>query len=296
MDKLANMQAFAAVGQTGSFAAAARKLGIANSVVSKRVRDLEDYLGAQLFVRTTRKVTLTDTGYGYLEHVLRILDDMQEVEDGLRFNTEQPSGTIRLAAPLSFGMQYLGPAIASYLGKYPAVSIRTYLSDRRVDLLEEGYDLALRAGQLEDSALIARKLAEGRRVVCASPGYFRQHGKPQHPGDLRNHNCLGYLNLADGKSWPFLIDGRKAWQPVSGSFASDNGELIHEAAREGCGIAMLPTFIIGSDLQQGILETVLEDYEEKNFPIYALYPHARHLPAKIRTFIDHMAEFLKQKF
>jgi DNA-binding transcriptional LysR family regulator len=294
MDKLANMQAFAAVGQSGSFSAAARKLHLANSVVSKRVKDLEDYLGVQLFLRTTRKVSLTENGYSYLEYVQQFLDEMNEVENRLRFKTENPSGKIRLAAPLSFGIQYLGPALASFLDKYPDVSVQTFLSDRRVDLVQEGYDLALRVGALEDSSLIARKLSSCRRVVCASPDYFEKHDRPQTPKDLKEHNCMSYLNVADGKAWPFVTDGKKHWQSVSGRFSSDNGELLYEAALEGCGVVQLPTFISGEALKKGRLVSVLEQYEEPDFHIYAVYQHTRHLSVKIRTLIDHFVHCFQQ--
>lgn len=290
MDKLSNMQAFAAVGQTGSFAAAARKLNLANSVVSKRIKDLEDFLGTQLFIRTTRKVSLTDTGYSYLEYVRKILDELEEVESRIRQKMDKPVGTIRLAAPLSFGMQYLGQAITSYLEKYPEVSIKTYLSDRHVSLIDEGYDLAIRSGPLENSTLVAKKLIGCRRVVCASSEYFEKYGRPIKPKDLKQHNCLSYLNLADGKAWPYTEDGQKKWQSVNGSFQADNGDLLHEAALSGCGITLLPTFIVGDSIKDGKLEVVLEDFEETDFSIYAVYQHTRHLSTKIRTLIDHLSE------
>lgn len=288
MDKLANMQAFEAVGRTGSFAEAARKLNIANSVVSKRVKDLEDFLGTQLFIRTTRKVTLTEVGYSYLEYVRNILNDIEEVEARIQKKMDKPIGTIKLAAPFSFGVQHLGPAVASYLEKYPNVEVKTYLSDRKVNLMEEGYDLAIRTGPLEDSSLIAKKLLSCRRVVCAAPGYFKKYGKPRVPADLKNHNCLSYLNVADGKAWPYMEDGQKKWQAVSGNFFSDNGDLLHEAALRGCGVTFLPTFIVHESLKSGQLQTALERYEETDFHIYAVYQHTRHLSTKIRTFIDHL--------
>lgn len=292
MDKLANMQAFEAVGRVGSFAEAGRQLGVATSVVSKRIKDLEDFLGTQLFIRTTRKVTLTDTGYSYLEYVQKFLAELEEVESRIRYKMEKPAGTIRLSAPLSFGMQFLGAAIASYLEKYPDVTIKTYLSDRRVDLVEEGYDLAIRSGPMTDSSLIAKRLVSCRRVVCASPQYFKEHGKPQTPKDLKEHNCLSYLNLLDGKAWPFMIEGRKSVQQVTGTFLADNGDLLHEAAVSGCGITLLPTFIVGESIRNGTLETALEEFEETDFGIYAVYQHTRHLSAKIRTLIDHLVHVL----
>lgn len=293
MDKLANMQAFQAVGESGSFADAARKLNLANSVVSKRVKDLEDFLGSQLLVRTTRKVTLTETGQSYLDYVRKFLDELEEVESSLRYRTQKPVGNIKLTAPLSFGLQTLAPALASYLEKYPDVSIRTHLSDRRVDLVAEGYDLAIRIGTLNDPTLIAKKLCPGRRVVCASPAYLKKHGKPKHPADLKTHNCLSYTNLAEGKSWPFLIDGKKTWQAVKGNLLSDNGDLLQQAALAGSGIVMLPTFIIDDALKQKKLEIVLEDFEEKDFDIYVVYQQTKHLSVKIRTLIDHLSQSLR---
>ncbi len=293
MDKIANMQAFATVGASGNFAEAARRLGLANSVISKRIKDLEDFLGVQLFQRTTRKVSLTEAGYNYLEYVRRVLDEMEEVESAIRYKAEKPVGTIKMSAPLSFGLQTLAPAITSYLEKYPQVDIKTYLSDRRVDLVTEGFDLAIRIGKLEDQSLIARKLGNVRRVVCASPAYFKKHGIPQSPADLKNHNCLSYLNLAEGKAWPFMMDGKRIMQGVSGNFLSDNGDLLYQAAKSGCGITLLPTFIIHESLKNGALAIALEDFEEKDFDVYAVYQHTRHLSTRIRTFIDHLAIALK---
>ena len=291
MDKLANMEAFATVAETESFAEAARRLNLANSVVSKRIKDLEDYLGVQLLIRTTRKVSLTENGYSYLEYVRKFLDELSEIEGRIRYHIDKPVGTIRLAAPLSYGMKYLGPAISTYIDKYPDVQVKTYLSDRRINLVDEGYDLAIRSGPLEDSSLIAKKLQQCRRVVCASPAYFAKHGKPLHPEDLRDHNCMSYLNVADGKSWPFMIDGKRAWQPIKGSFSADNGGILHEAALSGCGIVLLPTFIVGDSLENGSLITALENYEEDDFSMYAVYQHNRHLSIKIRTLVDHLTAF-----
>ena len=288
MDKFANMEAFAAVAETGSFAVAARKLNIANSVVSKRIKDLESFLDAQLLLRTTRHVSLTETGRTYLDHVHRVFEQLAEAEFGIRQETMEPSGLLKLTAPLSFGMQYLAPALASYLKKYPKVSVRTDLSDRRVDLVSEGFDLAIRVGAMKDASLIAKKLAPGRRVVCASPDYLDKYGRPQKPSDLQVHNCLSYTNLAEGKSWPFLVQGKKIWQPVSGNFLSDNGDLLFQAAFANGGITLLPTFIVGHAVDGGKLEVLLEEFEEKDFDIYAVYQQTRHVSRKIRTLVDHI--------
>lgn len=287
MDKFANMEAFAAVAETGSFAVAARRLGIANSVVSKRVKDLEAFLDAQLLNRTTRHVSMTEAGKAYLDHVHRVFEQLAEAEAAIKNDQSEPSGVLKITAPLSFGMQYLAPAIAGYLKAYSQMAVRTHLSDRYVDLTAEGFDLAIRVGELKDSSLITRKLSAGRRVACASPAYLKKHGRPEKPSDLQKHNCLSYTNLAEGKSWPFLVGGKKVWQPVSGNFLSDNGELLLQTALAGGGIVLLPTFIAGHAIAKGKLEIVLEDFEEKNFDIYAVYPQTRHVSTKIRTFIDH---------
>lgn len=295
MDKLANMEAFAAVAETESFAEAARRLNIANSVVSKRVKDLEDFLGTQLLVRTTRKVSLTEGGYDYLDYVRKFLDELAEVEGRIRYNTEVPRGTIRIAAPLTYGLKFLGPALSSYMEKYPEVTIKTYLSDKRISLIDEGYDLTIRSGPLEDSSLMARKLENCRLVIAAAPEYWTKHSKPQHPDDLRDHNCMTYLNTMDGRSWPFMMDGRQVWLPVKGSFSSDSGNLLEEMAIAGLGIIMLPTFIVGDALESGKLETALENFEMNNFNMYAVYQNTRHLSIKIRTLIDHLVGFFAAK-
>ncbi len=293
MNKLENMKAFQLVAESGSFAEGARRLGLAGSVVSKRIRDLESALGAQLFMRTTRSVALTDTGRAYLSHVQKIFEEIEDVEASIRQSAKVPSGTIRLAAPLSFGMQYLAPSLASYLRKYPDVTIRTHLSDRRVDLAAEGFDVAIRIGAMQDSALIARKLLHARRVVCAAPDYFAARGRPARPSDLKQHNCLSYLNLAEGKSWPFCVNGRKVWQSVSGNFLSDNGDLLYQAALSGCGVTLLPTFIVGGAVAEGKLQVVLEEFEETDFDVHAVYQQTKHLSVKIRTLIDHLADTMR---
>ncbi|MBL4740990.1 MAG: LysR family transcriptional regulator [Sneathiella sp.] len=288
------MKAFTLVAQSGSFAEAARKLNLTTSVISKRVKDLEAYLGTSLFHRTTRNVRLTDTGRSYLDYVRKFLDELEEVEDAIRHKTERPVGEIKLSAPLSFGIRYLGPALSNYLHNYPEVSIQTFLSDRKIDLVSEGYDLSVRIGPLQDSSLISKKLVTCRRVVCASPEYFAQHGRPQKPTDLVNHNCMKYTDSTEGKTWPFIVNGKMKRQIVSGRFSSDNGDLLCEAAVSGFGITYLPTFITGKAIQNGKLEVVLDEYEEKYFNINVLYQSHQHLSPKIRTLIDSLSCYFQQ--
>jgi DNA-binding transcriptional LysR family regulator len=289
MDKLANIIAFIAVGETNSFAEAARRLRLANSVVSKRVKDLEAHLGTRLLQRSTRHVRLTDAGYTYFDHARRLVGELAEVEDNLRTRNENPVGEIAVAAPVSFGIRYLGPALAGYLEKYPGVSLRLSLGERREEALDEGFDLVIRIGDVQHMSAMARKLAESRRVVVASPAYLDKHGRPKKPQDLLRHNCLIYSGVNDGRSWPFLQRGRKHRQPVSGRFASDNGMLLAEAAAEGCGVTMLPTFIVGGMINDGRLEIVLEDAEEEPLAIQAVYRQQRHISARLRKLIDHLA-------
>jgi DNA-binding transcriptional LysR family regulator len=291
MDRLSNIIAFVTVAETNSFAEAARRLNLANSVVSKRVKDLEEYLSTRLLQRTTRHVRLTDAGYLYFDHARRLVSELAEVEENLRYRNENPVGELRVNAPVTFGAKFLGPAVSSFLEKFPDVAVRLYLGDRNVDMLQEGFDLSIRIGPVETTSYIARKLAKSRRVVVASPAYLEKQGKPLKPQDLARHNCLIYSGLNDGKSWPFLVNGKKHIQPVAGRFSTDNGMLLAEAAVGGCGITTLPTFIVGPHINRGDLEIILEDYEEEPLQIQAVYVQQRHLSARLRKFIDHLAEY-----
>lgn len=295
MDKLSNMIAFVTVAETNSFAETAKRLHIANSVVSKRIKDLEDHLGAQLLHRTTRHIALTDAGYAYVEHARRFLDELAEVEENLRYRNDNPVGEIRIAAPLSFGTKYLGPAIASFLEIWPDVTVRLIINDNKAEdgLREREFDLIVAIGEIADSGLITKKLAQSRRVAVASPDYLEKHGRPKTPGDLARHNCLSYSGAHDGKSWPFQKDGRNILQRVNGRFISDSGALLCEAALHGCGIALLPTFIVGEHVVAGRLEIVLEDFEQETLDIRLIYPHKRHLATRTRKLIDHLSDYFK---
>jgi DNA-binding transcriptional LysR family regulator len=294
MDRLSNIIAFVTVAETSSFAEAAKRLNLANSVVSKRIKDLEEYLRTPLFQRTTRHVRLTDAGYLYFDHARKLVSELAEVEENLRFANENPVGELRVSAPVTFGAKFLGPAVSSFLEKYPDVSIRLFLGDRTVDMREEGFDLSIRIGPQDTSSLITRKLARSRRVTVASPDYLHKNGRPEKPQDLVKHNCLVYSGVNDGKSWPYAIKGKKHLQPVAGRFTTDNGMLLAEAAAGGCGITMLPTFIAGPYINKGALEIILEDFEEEPLLIQAVYVQQRHLSARLRKFIDHLAEYFAE--
>ncbi len=280
---------FAKVVEAGGFSAAAAALGISKSAVSKRVSRLEDRLGARLLNRTTRRIGLTEIGAAYYERAGRIAAEVEEAELAVSRLHAEPRGTLRLNAPMSFGVMHLAPAIPRFLARYPELAVDMALNDRLVDLVEEGYDVAVRISRLSDSSLIARRLAHSRRVVCGSPQYLERHGAPRSPGDLRDHNCLLYSYMLSGEEWPFRGPDGALSVKVSGSFSTNNGEALREAALEGLGLAMIPSFIVGPELGDGRLVAVLREYEETDLSIYAVYPHARHLSAKVRAFVDFAA-------
>lgn len=291
MDRLSNIATFITVAETGSFAEAARRMNIANSVVTKRIKDLESFIGTRLIQRTTRHVALTEAGYRYFDHARRLVNELAEVEENLRYSNENPVGELKVSAPVTFGVKFLGPAVASFLDKYPDVAVRLYLGDRPAPLRAEDFDLGIRIGHVENPSYIARKLAESRRVTVASPAYLAAHGRPQKPQDLVQHNCLIYSGVNDGKTWPYVINNRPHLQNVSGRFSSDNGSLLLEAALHDCGITMLPTFIAGPHINSGALEIVLPEYEEPPMLIQAVYVQQRLLSARTRKFIDHLVEY-----
>ncbi|WP_417316868.1 LysR family transcriptional regulator [Emcibacter sp.] len=296
MDKLSNIRTFAVVGQTESFAEAARRLNLANSVVSKRIKDLEDDLGTRLLTRTTRHVSLTEAGYQYLEQVQKLLDDLEEMEESLRQKTQTPIGELRVAAPLSF-VNHLGPALSAYLDRYPQVTMSISFSNRFVDIAQEGFDLAIRvASKLPDSNLMARQIAASHRVACASPDYIARHGNPEKPEDLLHHNCLTYTNPNRTKGWDFYRDEKKVHIPVHGNMTSDNGDFLCEAAICGKGIALLPQYIAGNAIGDGRLVPLLENFREPGFHIYVLYPHKKLLSTKVRTVIDFLTDYFKDSF
>lgn len=291
MDKLRQMSIFAAVADAGSFSAAARTLGVSNSVVSKYISGLEEDLGVTLIRRNTRRIVLTDIGLGYLGRCRRIVSDVDEADRAASNEHAKPQGTLRINTALSFGLRHLGPVISRYSAAYPDVTVDITLDDRRVDILEEAYDLAIRIGELEDSSLIARRFASVRRVCAASPGYLARCGTPQHPRDLADHNCLIYAR--GGWSEPWIFDGPDGALeiPCTGNIVSNNGDLLLASALEGAGIISMPDFIAAESIRAGRLVHLLPDYSFPETGIYAIYSPTRHLSAKIRTFVDTLAAF-----
>ena len=291
MDRLATMEAFVRVADSKSFSEAARRLRSSKSLVSRRVAALEAELGVRLFHRTTRSLTLTEEGRGYHAQVTRILAEIEEANRSVSQAQAKPRGRLRLSAPMSFGLLHLSPALPDFLARYPEVELDLSLNDRFVDVVDEGLDLAIRIGRLADSSLVARKLATLRLILCASPGYLGDHGAPKTPEDLRRHQCLCYSTNAQAPEWRFVApDGAPFSVPVAGRLHANNGDALRIAALRGQGIVYLPSFIVGGDLQAGTLQSLLPDYMPADSGIYAVYPHSRHLSAKVRAFIDFLAE------
>jgi len=291
MDQLAAMTAFARVAEARSFSEAARRLRTSKSVVSRQVAGLEAELGARLFHRTTRSLTLTEAGRAYYERVARILADVEEANASVGRLQAAPRGRLRLNAPMSFGVRHLAPALPAYLARFPEVEVDMVMTDRFVDLIEDGFDVGVRIGRLGESSLVARRLAPLRRVVCASPAYLAAHGTPATPGDLGAHACLCYSNLAPADEWTFATPEGRLWPvAVHGRLRVDNGDALRVAALGGLGLATLPSFIVGADLQAGTLVSVLGEFVPQAGAVHAVYPHARHLSPKVRSFVDFLAE------
>ncbi|MEM8688497.1 MAG: LysR family transcriptional regulator [Pseudomonadota bacterium] len=288
MDKLDAMKVFTKVVASGSFAEAGRQMGLTRSTVSKAVIELEQILSSRLLDRTTRKVSATEAGLAYYERCLSILADVEETEAQVARLHDEPRGTLKLNAPMSFGALHMGPAIASFMAKYPELKVELSLNDRFVDPLEEGFDITLRIAVLEDSSLIARKIAPARRVLAASPDYLAAHGQPTKLEDLKHHRCLNYGHSTVLQRWELTRKGKAVVAPINSVLCANNGDVLREAALNGQGITKLPTFLIGPDLKAGRLQIVLPEFPPTELGIYALYAPNRYLAAKSRLLIDHL--------
>lgn len=292
MDKFDAMGAFVKVVASGSYAEAARRLGLTRSAVSKGVMELEHDLGVRLLDRTTRRVTPTEAGLAYYERCVAILAQMEETEEQISRLHDEPKGVLRINGPLSFGTLYLGRMVAEFMTLYRDLRVELSLTDRYIDPLEEGVDVTVRIGALKDSSLIARRLCSTRMMIVASPEYLKAHGTPKSPADLAAHRCLTYGHTTSMQKWT-LVDGGKVMTKAVGScMASTNGDVLRDAAVAGVGITLLPEFIVGPDVAAGHLRSLMPKYVPADLEIYALYAPNRYLAAKTRVFID----FLVQKF
>jgi DNA-binding transcriptional LysR family regulator len=282
---------FTRVVKEGSMAAAGRGLGFSSAVVSKRIQRLEDDVGVRLIHRSTRKLSLTDEGALFHDYCVRILAELEEAETLISQGSRQPSGTLRVTVPAAFGRQHIAPLVPEFLGRYPNVRLALHLSDQHVDLIEEGYDLAVRIGELRDSNLVVSPLGIDKRVLVASPGYIARHGQPTCPEELHAHNALLFANPTPMDAWNFIDPQGKAHAVrVQGNFETNNCDALREAILAGLGIALRPAWDVWRDLRQGGMVALLPDYTHPSFPIQALYPSRRHLSQKVRLFIDMLRE------
>jgi len=291
MDRLNSMQIFVEVARAPGFTAAANKIGLSRAQVSKSVMQLEQHLGTRLLNRTTRRISLTEIGQVYLQRCIAILQDIDETEAIAAAQTSEPRGRLTLSAPTSFGILHLQRAIPAYLAKHPQVQISLKLADRFIDVVDEGFDLVIRIAELEDSSLIARRLAPCRRLLCASPDYLQKNGTPRVPQDLAIHHCLVYSNELKPDTWSLQGPSGIESVKVNGPICADNGDILRASAIAGLGVTLLPTFIVGPDLEAGRLRQVLADYCPPAISIYAVFPSRRYLSARVRSFVDFMAAY-----
>lgn len=293
MDRFDSLHTFVAVVEAGSFSTAAVRLDRAKSAVSRQVAALEAHLGVQLLNRTTRRLSLTEAGREFHERAQRILADLDEAELSVAAEQTALRGRLRLAAPLSFGVLHLAPALDEFLLQHPELVLDLDLDDRRINLVEEGFDLALRIGELADSTLVARALAPIRMQLCASPEYLRRHGTPRTPQDLAFHAGLVYGNVPEAQQWRFVdVAGKVHSVKVPARLRANNGDILIRAAVEGIGVVVSPTFIAHRALAAGELVPLLPEYQAPGTSAYAVYPSRRHLPQRVRVLID----FLAQRF
>src|ERR1700722_4730125 len=297
MDRFDGLSAFVAVADLKGFAAAARKLGLSASAVTRVVAALEDRIGLRLLQRTTRSVSLTDAGARYLERARRILADLEEADGSAQAERSTPTGRLVVSAPLAFGRLHVAPLMCAFLQRYPDIVGELQLSDRTVNLVEDGIDLAVRIGHLPDSTLIMRHLGETRRIVIASPDYLERNGEPRNPGELAGHRIIHFAGLGGGASdWRFSRDGREQRIAVAPHYVTNSADAgVWHAARGG-GLAMVLAYQAADELRDGRLKIVLREFEPPPLPIQAVYPAARLLSAKVRAFVDIAAEQANWRF
>lgn len=294
MDELSNLQMFVRVVEEGSFSAAARYLGIAPSSVSRQVSQLERELGARLFYRTTRKQSLTETGEIYYQHASRIVADLDEARLAVNRLTDVPSGSLRVTVEADFAVAFIAPILPEFLNRYPEVGVRLFMTPEKMDLIDGSIDVAIRIGHLEDSSLIARKIATSRSTVCASPLYLAKHGTPAHPSDLEAHCCLSFRTKPGKFQWCFSTGQESVDVPISGRLNANSLVFLRSAATAAQGIVMVPRWVVRDELDNGKLIPLLEDYPliPNSTPINAVFAHNRHLAPKVRVFVDFLAEHM----
>jgi DNA-binding transcriptional LysR family regulator len=289
MDRFKQLETFVAVATRGSLSAAAQPEGVAPAVIGRRIDALEERLGVKLLVRTTRRITLTFEGSAFLEDSQRILNDFQNAEASVSLGGVKASGHLRVTAPAGFGRAHVAPLLPAFMDAHPDVTVSLDLTDRLTDIVNEGIDLAIRIGALDDSSLVGLKLADNRRVVVASPGYLARRGTPAEPKDLAAHDCLTFGTYGNqARGWQFVIDGQLVSMRVQGAMACNDGAVLRDWAVAGRGLAWRSMWEVGEDLKAGRLVTVLDGFAAPDNAIHAVFPQRRHLPLRVRMLIDYL--------
>ncbi len=281
---------FVAVAENGSFSGAANKLELSKSAVSKRITILENKLQVRLIHRTTRKLSLTEAGEHFYQHAKQVMQAAQNAEDAISQLQGEPRGKLKIQAPMSFGVLHIAPLIALFLKRYPEIEVDLVLDDKELDIVQNGFDISIRAGELKDSSLIARPLAPLRSVICMSTEY-QAVSKLQQLDDLSKENCILYSYAKEASQWQFLKDGKQQQIKISGSYRVNNSEALQSALKTGVGIGRLPTFVAAKALQEGSLISLFNEYEMPVKRLFALYPERQFVPLKVRVFIDFAIEF-----
>jgi DNA-binding transcriptional LysR family regulator len=287
MDRLKQIESFAAVATKGSLTAAANAEGVAPAVIGRRIDALEERLGVKLLVRTTRRITLTHEGSAFLEDCQRVLADLANAEASVSAGGVKASGHVRITAPAGFGRRHVAPLVPRFIVQHPDVSLSLNLSDRVVDIVNEGFDCAVRVGDLPDSSLVSVRLADNRRLCVAAPAYLQRAGAPQAPAELARHACLTLSSDASQtRGWAFLVEGEVTHLRPSGRLDCSDGQVLHDWCLQGLGIAWRSTWEVEQDIAAGRLVALLEAFAAPPNGIYALFPHAKHLPLRVRLWID----------
>jgi DNA-binding transcriptional LysR family regulator len=289
-DILAGMRVFVAVVDAGSFASAADKLDLSRGMTSRYVAQVEAHLGVRLLNRTTRRLSLTEAGQDYYQRANQVLGLVEDAERAAAQGVAEPRGNLRINTSVAFGARHLGPVVTAYLQRFPQVKAELTLNDRMVDLVDEGFDVAVRIARKIEPGLVARPITQARVVVCASPEYLMKHGTPRTPADLATRNCLSYAYTGQQHLWRFTRRGREQSVTVAGNLNANNGEILCSAAANGLGVILQPTFLAHDLLRTKRLVRVLEGWEPEGFTIYAVYPSRQFLTPKVRTFIDFLIE------
>jgi DNA-binding transcriptional LysR family regulator len=293
MDKLTAMKVFVRVAKSGSFVGGARDFGISRAMATKHIMNLEGSLGIRLFNRTTRSLNLTEVGGAYLERCQQVLSDVEEMEAAVTQLQTEPRGVLKISAPPFIGSSHIAPALAKFLDRHQDLNVELILQGQTRDLIDEGIDIAVFLGALEDTSLIARKLALSPMVVCGAPAYFDKQGIPKVPKDLLEHSCLVNWAIPPRDHWQFNSPKENIALNVSGRMHANVADPIRVAAINGSGIIMLPNYIVGADIEAGRLQVILQDYPLSPLEIHAVYPHRKYLSAKVRQFLDFLQIWLQ---